>query len=85
MTEEINDLRNYILDRMLIWEYHKTLAAIGANISVSDPPTARGIVSTLGYDKAKRWGVLEVYKDAMAVNFNRPEDAWEKWNAALTP
>ena len=85
MTEEINDLRNYILYRMLIWEYHNTLASIGINLSIGKQPTARSIVSSLGYDKAKRWGVLEMYKDAMAANFNRPEDAWEKWGVYLAP
>lgn len=84
MAASIKDLRNHILDRMLIWEYHKTLASIGVNLSIGSQPTARGIVSALGYDKAKRWGVLEVYKDAMAVSFNRPEDAWAKWEVTLS-
>lgn len=79
MVAGINDLRNHILDRMLIWEYHKTLASMGVHLSIGNQPTARRVVASLGYDKAKRWGVLEVYKDAMAVNFNRPEDAWWKW------
>jgi len=39
----------------------------------------RKSIRTLGYKKAKEMGVLEIYKDAWGVNFNRHVDFQKKY------
>jgi hypothetical protein len=41
-------------------------------------PSARELIQALGYDRAKKMGILEAYKDASYISFRRPKDSWDK-------
>jgi len=44
--------------------------------------TGRQFLQCIGFDKAKKLGAIEEYKDAIGAGFHRPRDAWDKNYAA---
>jgi len=66
----MSDLKKYLDSRKGLQVYHNEL--LGEN----KPFSPRKEIQCLGHGVAKEMGILEVYKDAWGLNFNRKVD-WD--------